>query len=174
MTIDENSGGKFRRRLTSWLVQIVVLIIAISLIHLWQIRDLAKGSAPPLSRKTLSGEWFNLEKQAEWPLLIHYWATWCPVCKLETGGIASLSEDYPVLTIAMESGSEADVARFLDAHRYHLPVINDPDGTLAAAWAVKGVPTSYIVDRDGRIRFSSVGYTFPLTLRIRLWLAGIW
>jgi peroxiredoxin len=174
MTIDENTGGKFWRRLTGWLVQIVVLLIAVFLIHLWQIRDLAEGAAPPLSGKTLKGEWFDLEKQTEWPLLIHYWATWCPVCKLETGGIASLSEDFPVVTVAMGSGSEADVARFLDEHHYHLPVINDPDGLLAAGWAVKGVPTSYIIDQDGRIRFSSVGYTLPMTLRIRLWMAGIW
>jgi peroxiredoxin len=174
MTIDENTGGKLRRRLINWLVQIVVLIIAVFFIHLWQIRDLAEGSAPALAGKTLDGVWFNLEKHTEWPLLIHYWATWCPVCKLETRGVASLSEDFPVLTIAMESGSDADVARYLDEHHYHLPVINDPDGALAAAWIVKGVPTSYIVDRDGRIRFSSVGYTFPLTLRLRLWLAGIW
>ncbi|MEW8083976.1 MAG: hypothetical protein AB2823_00275 [Candidatus Thiodiazotropha endolucinida] len=54
------------------------------------------------------------------------------------------------------------------------PVINDPDGKLASAWRVTGVPTSYIIGRDGRVRFSSVGYTLPLTLRMRLWLAEIW
>jgi peroxiredoxin len=170
----ESMGAKLRRRFKGWFMQLAILIIALSLIHLWQTRDLAEGYAPSLSGQTLNGKRFDLEKQTEWPLLIHFWATWCPVCKLETGGIASISEDYPVVTVAMESGSEGTVASFLDKHHYQLPVINDPDGALATAWAVTGVPTSFIVTRDGRIRFSSVGYTFPMTLRIRLWLAGIW
>jgi thiol-disulfide isomerase/thioredoxin len=174
MSREENMGGKYQRRLKGWFVQLLVLIMTLFLIHLWQTRNLVEGHAPSLSGQTLHGEWFDLEKQTEWPLLIHFWATWCPVCKFETGGIASMSEDYPVVTIAMQSGSKQDVARFLDEHHFHLPVINDPDGVLADTWAVTGVPTSFIVDRGGRIRFSSVGYTLPVTLRIRLWLTGIW
>lgn len=167
-------GGKLGRRLRSGLVHLAVLITAVTLIHLWQTRNLAQGSAPSLTGQTLQGEWFDLERQTEWPLLVHFWATWCPVCKLETGDIASMSGAYPVVTVAMTSGSEGEVARFLRERQYHLPVINDPDGVIAAAWGVTGVPTSYIVDRNGRIRFVSVGYTLPMTLRIRLWLTGIW
>ena len=63
---------------------------------------------------------------------------------------------------------------FLDQQKLQLPVINDSDGSLAAAWGVTGVPTSYIVDGEGRIRFTSVGFTLPLTLRMRLWLTEIW
>jgi peroxiredoxin len=74
----------------------------------------------------------------------------------------------------MQSGSESDVSQFLKQHQLQIPVINDPDGKLAATWRVRGVPTSFIVGSDGRIRFSTVGYTFPLTLHVRLWLAEIW
>jgi thioredoxin-related protein len=51
-------------------------------------------------------------------------------------------------------------------------VINDPDGALAAAWGVRGVPTFFVVDSQGMIRFREVGYTTGLGLRWRLWLVG--
>ncbi|MES9970604.1 MAG: protein disulfide oxidoreductase [Candidatus Thiodiazotropha sp.] len=148
--------------------------MAVYLIHLWQTRDLVEGVAPALSGQTLQGERFDLSKQTQWPLLVHFWATWCPVCKFESGGIASLSQNYPVVTVAMQSGSDRELREFLDQRELQLPVISDSDGSLAAAWAVKGVPTTYIIDADSRIRFTSVGYTLPLTLRIRLWLTEIW
>jgi hypothetical protein len=74
----------------------------------------------------------------------------------------------------MQSGSEGDVSQYLKQHHVQIPVINDPDGKLSGAWRVRGVPTSYIVGSDGRIKFSTVGFTYPLTLRMRLWLAEIW
>jgi peroxiredoxin len=174
MSTGEPTGNSLTRRLLSWLGQIALVVILLFLLHLWQTRNLVEGDAPPLTGQTLSGVRFELAKQTEWPLLVHFWATWCPVCKLETGGIVSLSQDYPVVTVAMQSGSEKDVRQFLDQEGFQLPVINDSDGSLAAAWGVSGVPTSYVVDQDGRIRFTSVGYTLPLTLRMRLWLTEIW
>ncbi len=79
-----------------------------------------------------------------------------------------------MVTVAMQSGSENDVTEFLRQNQLRFPVINDPDGKLSSAWRVTGVPTSYIIGGDGRVRFSSVGFTLPLTLRMRLWLAEIW
>jgi thiol-disulfide isomerase/thioredoxin len=153
---------------------VLSLLLVLYLIHLWQTRDHIEGNPPALSGYTLQGEWFDLANQTEGPLLIHFWATWCPVCRLESGGIESLSRDYPVVAVAMQSGSEGDVSLYLKQHQAQIPVINDPDGKLANAWRVRGVPTSYIVGSDGRIKFSTVGFTFPLMLRMRLWLAEIW
>ncbi|MEW8027200.1 MAG: protein disulfide oxidoreductase [Candidatus Thiodiazotropha sp.] len=170
----ENRYNKSGSRLASRIIGVFTLFIAVILIHFWQTRDLAEGSAPALSGYTLQGEWFDMDKQAEWPLLVHFWASWCPVCKIESEGIESLSKDYPVVTVAMQSGSESDVTNFLKQQQLQIPVINDPEGKLAGAWRVRGVPTSYIIGRDGKVRFSSVGFTLPLTLRMRLWLAEIW
>jgi hypothetical protein len=52
-----------------------------------------------------------------------------------------------------------------------LPVISDPQGGIANTWGVKGVPTTFILDGEGKIRFVEVGYTTGLGLRARLWLA---
>ncbi|MES9827686.1 MAG: protein disulfide oxidoreductase [Candidatus Thiodiazotropha sp.] len=174
MSVPESRPTNTGRRLASRIISAAALLLGLSLIHLWQTRDLAEGPAPALSGHTLQGEWLDIGKFRERPLLVHFWASWCPVCKVESGGIESLSKDYPVVTVAMQSGSENDVTEFLRQNQLRFPVINDPDGKLSSAWRVTGVPTSYIIGRDGGVRFSSVGFTLPLTLRMRLWLAEIW
>lgn len=174
MSARNDRGDKRVRRLASRILSLTALLTAVILVHLWQTRDLVEGSAPVLSGQTLQGEWFDLDSQTQRPLLIHFWASWCPVCKLERGGIESLSRGFPVITVAMQSGSDTEVTRVIEQDQLQFPVINDPQGKLASSWRVRGVPTSYIVGGDGKIRFSSVGYTLPMTLRLRLWLAEIW
>ncbi|MEW8508076.1 MAG: protein disulfide oxidoreductase [Candidatus Thiodiazotropha sp.] len=174
MSAAKNRQGTPRKRLLARFTTLLSVVVALMLIHFWQTRGLADGHAPALSGQTLEGEWFDLRHQGERPLLVHFWASWCPVCKLESGGIASLAMDYPVVSVAMQSGSESEITEFLRQNQLQLPVINDPNGKLAAAWRVSGVPTSYIIGGDGRVKFSSVGYTLPFTLRARLWLAEFW
>jgi thiol-disulfide isomerase/thioredoxin len=162
------------KRALSRVLGVGVMLIVVILVHRWQTRNLVEGSAPALSGQTLQGAWFNLDDRPQRPVLIHFWADWCPVCKLERGAIESLSKDYPVVSVAMHSGSNSEVSRLIEQDQLRFPVINDPQGRLAMAWRVRGVPTSYIVGSDGNVVFSSVGYTFPMTLRLRLWLAEIW
>jgi peroxiredoxin len=50
-------------------------------------------------------------------------------------------------------------------------VAADPDATIAGQWGVAAVPTSFVLDPEGRIRFSVVGYTTEVGLRVRLWAA---
>lgn len=129
---------------------------------MWQQRDVVTGSAPPLPGVT----W---HKQ---PTLVHFWATWCPVCRAEQGLIEALSKDYPnTITVAMQSGNDAAVSQFMREQSLSFPVINDTGGKISQAWGVRGVPASFIVDAAGQIRFVEIGYTTGLGLRLRLWLA---
>ncbi|MCU7885344.1 MAG: protein disulfide oxidoreductase [Candidatus Thiodiazotropha sp. (ex Lucinoma annulata)] len=174
MPIEEKNGARLGRRVLGWTLQGLGLLIVVFLIHLWQTRDLVEGAAPTLIAETLQGELFDLEGQAEWPLLVHFWASWCPVCRLESDTIQAVSKDYPVVTVAMQSGSKSDISNYLKKNQLQFPVINDPTGDLSMAWHVRGLPTSYIIGSDGEIRFVSVGYTPQILLRMRLWLAKVW
>jgi len=104
-------------------------------------------------------------------VLVYFWASWCPVCRLEQGSVSALLRDHPVVTVAMQSGSAAEVSGYLREHGLDWPVINDPDGALAARWGVRATPTFFVVDRERAIRFREVGYTSGPGLRLRLWLA---
>ena len=105
-------------------------------------------------------------------MLIHFWATWCPICKMEENSIASISKDYKVITVAMNSGTDKKVSAFLKQQGLTFPVVNDENGAIAERFGVRVVPTSFIIDSNGIIKFTEVGFTTELGLRARLWLAG--
>jgi thiol-disulfide isomerase/thioredoxin len=153
-------------------VEALILVIVIVGIRAWQQRDVVSGATPALAGSLLDGSAYVLPERR--PVLVHFWATWCPVCSAEQGSIQSVSQgDYEVVTVAMQSGSPADVARHMARQRLDFPVLNDADGRISAAWGVHAVPASFIVDRDGQIRFVEIGYTTEIGLRLRLWLAAI-
>jgi len=72
----------------------------------------------------------------------------------------------------MQSGDAAAVAKHLRERELGFAAIVDADGSTAADWQVRGVPTHFIVDSGGNIRFRLVGYTTELGLRVRLWWAA--
>lgn len=155
---------------------VVLLFVAvIGGIRTWQQRDMASGPAPALQGTTLAGLPYALPSHPDHPVLVHFWATWCPVCRAEQGSIAAIAHDHPdaVVTVAMQSGAPETVASHMREQGIVFPVVNDPDGNLARAWGVHAVPASFIVAPDGEIRFIEVGYTTEIGLRLRLWLAGI-
>lgn len=151
-----------------------MLVTILAAVHWYQARPLADGSAPPLAGPAIAGgDWIDLAAPVDGPRLVHFWATWCPICKLEEGSIAALSRNHDVVTVAMQSGSGDEIERYLDERGLDLRTIADPHGEIAARWGVKAVPASFIIDRDGRIRHRLAGYTTGIGLRIRLWLARI-
>ncbi len=150
-----------------------MLLVLILGIRAWQQSGTASGPAPALAGELLDGKPVALAAFAGKPVLVHFWATWCPICRAEQGSIDALARDVPVITVAMQSGSRAEVIQFLRKETLSFPVLNDPDGVLAAQWGVRAVPASFIVDGAGQIRFLEIGYTTGVGLRLRLWLAGL-
>ncbi|MCK7580215.1 MAG: protein disulfide oxidoreductase [Chromatiales bacterium] len=132
----------------------------------------SKGRRRRWQAPLLNGASFDLAaSSASRPVLVYFWASWCPVCRLEQGSVSALLRDHPVVTVAMQSGSAAEVSGYLREHGLDWPVINDPDGALAARWGVRATPTFFVVDRERAVRFREVGYTSGPGLRLRLWLA---
>ena len=103
-------------------------------------------------------------------MLVHFWASWCPVCELEQDSIQSISNDYPVISVAMQSGNDLEVTAYMEENKLSFPTIVDEHGILAKQFGVRGVPTSFILSPGGKIAFSEIGYTTEIGLRTRLWL----
>lgn len=149
----------------------LLLVVAVFLaVRAWQQRTLAEGPAPALQAEGLDGSRIDLAASGGQPTLVYFWATWCPVCRIEQGSIESVADDYRVISIALQSGSAVEVAKYLHEHQLRVPVINDPDGAIAARWGVRATPTLFVIDGDGQIRFREVGLTSTPGLRLRLWL----
>jgi peroxiredoxin len=160
-----------KRHWPKWLWNILLIALAIGVVQWWQTRELPAGPAPPLAGRLLDGRWVDLREYRGTPLLVHFWATWCPICRAEQGTISSLAEDVPVLTVATGSGDAAQLSKYLEENRLGFPVLLDESGELARRWKIVGVPASFVIDPRGDIVAAAVGYTTEIGLRLRLWLA---
>ena len=68
------------------------------------------------------------------PVVLHFWGTWCPVCRAEASNIDKLARSYEVISVAVNSGSSKEVQSYMRKHKLHYRVINDPDGRLASQY----------------------------------------
>ncbi len=100
--------------------------------------------------------------------IIHFWATWCPTCKLEAPNIERIQKDVHLITIAVNSGSDQELTDFMTQEGYSYPVVNDREGELAKRFDVGVFPTTFIYDKNARLKFSEVGYSTTLGLKARV------
>ncbi len=167
---DKNKTNRPRWR--RWAIDIALVFLVVFAVQAWQTRSMPVGKAPPLQGSLLAGQKVSLQDYRGKPVLVHFWATWCPVCRTEEGNIRNVAKDYQVLSIAMTSGSADEVSQYMRENGLDFPVLVDESGLLSVVWGVRGVPSSFIIDADGQIRHLAVGYTTELGLRFRLWLAS--
>jgi thiol-disulfide isomerase/thioredoxin len=167
MSVRTHRGG-WRRRGLQGLALLSILLI----VQVFQTRHVARGTAPPLTGTLLSGDVLQWPPQTGQPRLVHFWASWCPVCEWEHGTVERIAGDYPVIGVAYDTASPAELRAYLQTRGIRYPVLVDADGSRARKYGVRAVPTSFVLDGDNRIRFVTVGYTTEWGLRARLWWAG--
>jgi len=107
------------------------------------------------------------------PLLVHIWATWCPICKAEADNIQRLSKYYEVITVAVNSGANDEIKNYLRENKLSYKVINDKNGKIAQDFNVVVYPTTFIYDSEKNLVFSEVGYTSSFGLFIRMWWVSL-
>ncbi|MBU0631607.1 redoxin domain-containing protein [bacterium] len=129
---------------------------------------------PSFIATTIEGKTFDssLHVKSDKPLLIHFWATWCPTCKMENSTIDSLSKKFEVITIVENSGDEEKIREFLKEKELSFQVINDNNGNIASLFKVAGFPTTFIYNKNGILEFSEVGYSSYITLYLKLLYAN--
>jgi thiol-disulfide isomerase/thioredoxin len=155
-------------------INLLLFVVLIAGVRAWQQRDMAGGTAPALHGALLDGQSYTLRATPGQPVLVHFWASWCGICRSEQSSIAAIARDNPhVITIAMQSGVPQEVQGYMQQQGIAFSVVNDPDGSIAKNWGVHAVPASFIIDGKGEIRFVEVGYTTEIGIRVRLWLAGL-
>jgi len=158
------------QRIKSWGITLLLAVMVFSALSAWKSKDMLLGPAPVLAGYDFKGQLMTHEPKDE-TTLIYFWATWCPICGFTISSIASIAEDYPVITVATTSGSEEEIATYLAQKNIRLPLMMDDSGDLGRHWGVTGVPAIFIVDSKGQITHRSLGYASELGLRARLLLA---
>jgi thiol-disulfide isomerase/thioredoxin len=110
----------------------------------------------PFELPDMQGHLVRLADLRGRPVLINIWATWCSPCREEMPSMDALYKDYSVkglaiVAIATDAGGEAVVAPFMQAHGLTLPVLLDPQNMVGTQLQVPGIPTSYLLDKQGRV-----------------------
>jgi thiol-disulfide isomerase/thioredoxin len=164
-----------RRRWPRLAAEIGIVVLAVLAIQWWQARDVPQGPAPEFTAPMADG---GIGSLAGWRAAhpgrtvgIYFWADWCPICRAQQGSVDALRADWPVLTVAMQSGDAAAVAKVLRERGLDWPAVIDADGRIAARYGLHGVPALVVVDGRGEIRSVTVGYTTGPGMRLRLWRA---
>jgi thiol-disulfide isomerase/thioredoxin len=89
-------------------------------------------------------------------MVINFWATWCAPCVAEMPSLSALSKllapsDIAVLPLSSDRGGVNAVSRWFQDHNVSgLPILTDPKGEAARAFGSRGIPTTVVVDRQGR------------------------
>ena len=126
-----------------------------------EIRPWKGGATPPLAGATLEGGHVDLAAFKGRVVLVNFWATWCDPCRAEMPSFERLrarlhGRPFEVLTVNYGE-MPPRIRAFMERQRLSLPVLLDQDKEAAAAWHAGGLPMTFLVDAQGRIRYSAFG-----------------
>lgn len=121
-----------------------------------------RGTAPEIRVATLAGERIGPEDLAGRVVVLNFWATWCGPCRVEMPWLQKLHERYAeqglvVLGLATDAAGRAPVERFLAERGITYPVAMADDAIVRDFGGIRGIPTTFIIDRAGVIRHRVVG-----------------
>ena len=128
--------------------------------------DLDSSQLPTATVELVDGSSYTLKKGK--PVIVHFWATWCPTCKLEAANIERVSKKYEVLTVAVNSGDDEKITLYLREKGLSFRVVNDREGSWAQTFRVQAFPTTFIYNAKGELKFTEVGYTTTAGLLARM------
>jgi peroxiredoxin len=123
------------------------------------------GSPVPQFKVTmLDGKLFDVAALKGKVIVLNLWATWCGPCKQEMPRLESevwknsKPTDFAMVAIAREETNDK-IAPFRKSNGYTFPMAADPDRSVFKRFASAGIPRTYVIGRDGVIKFQSLGYT---------------
>ncbi len=118
--------------------------------------------APDFTLKARSGENVRLAELVGQVVFVNFWASWCGPCRQEMPELNRLQQQFSplgftVLAINLDESPEP-AEKFLKRLTVDFPVLYDPENTVSQAYDVEAMPTSYLIDRDGNLRYLHKGY----------------
>ncbi|MEW5966342.1 MAG: TlpA disulfide reductase family protein [Pseudomonadota bacterium] len=119
--------------------------------------------APDLLAQDLAGATKTLADYRGKVVLLNFWASWCPPCLREMPSMERLRVKMtgrPLAVVALDSAeTRAEVDAFLAKMQVGFPILLDPDGSNTKRWKVFALPTTFLLDASGRIRYVLTGPT---------------
>jgi thiol-disulfide isomerase/thioredoxin len=158
-----------KKFLKEGIITLLLAFVIVNAVSYFRKPTLTFNTLPTLTIPMVDGGEFRTQAYHDKPLMIHFWATWCPACKLEISNFNTLAKEYNLITIAVQSGSNETLKNYMKERDLHFPLINDRQGVLAKKFSINAYPTTLIFDKEGKVAFSEVGYSSTWGLKLRMW-----
>lgn len=96
-------------------------------------------------------------------VFINFWATWCPPCRLEMPTMEEAYREHrsrglEILAISIDTGPKDVIRNFMQQYGLTFPVLLDPEGEVMHLYRLFSIPASFLIDKEGVIRFKELGY----------------
>ncbi|HAR36844.1 MAG TPA: hypothetical protein DCR87_08115 [Acidobacteria bacterium] len=130
-------------------------------------KKMISQAAPAFELKDLEGKTVKLADYQGRVVILDFWATWCGPCLGSFPGMKKLVEEYQkdssvafvfINTWQDEANKDQVVKEFLEKNQYPFYVLMDTEDKVVADYGVSGIPTKFIIDPKGKIRFKSIGF----------------
>ena len=114
--------------------------------------------APDFVLKDIHGKSISLKQFKGKPVLLNFWATWCGACKEEMPSMQKLHDaaknngGFHVIAISIDRFNFEKVNQYAQNLNLKFPVLLDPDRETRNAYFIRGLPTSYLIDSEGKLR----------------------
>jgi thiol-disulfide isomerase/thioredoxin len=167
-------GGAMLRQRQRWRLALILFLVGVFLALQWiasQPQKSAMAPPPPQSRRpftldftlpTLHGQTLQLSDLQGRVVLVNFWATWCHPCRTEMPSMNALYQAYhhqglEILAVASVPQGYEIVAPFVQDQMLTFPVLLDPGNVIGTRLPVQGLPTSYLLDKQGRVAALELG-----------------
>lgn len=120
-----------------------------------------KKPAPALLLPDMDGVKHDIRDYRGRPVIINFWATWCPPCRRELPSMNRAwkkIKDEGIAMLAVDVGEDEDtVFTFMADYPIDFTVLLDSSGDVSARWPLLALPTTFVLDREGRLVYQAIG-----------------
>jgi peroxiredoxin len=126
--------------------------------------------APTFELDTIAGESVNLADFRGQPVILNFWASWCPPCRAEMPDFQQAWQEYSdsdliILSVnATHQDTLPEIERFIELNDLAFPILLDTSGTVSSTYQIRALPTTFLIDREGVILKTLIGGPLPLSL----------
>jgi peroxiredoxin len=169
-----------------WQVAAIAVLAAFTIFITWRVKRLEKSvlsrtaasvmisrSAPEFTLAALNGNAVSLaDYRGKKTVVVSYWASWCGPCKVELPELREFYKRYhkadanfEILAISIDE-QKADAEKYAEAEKLPFPVLFDPQSKTAEAYSVEGIPTMFVIDKDGKIVHAHAGLEQAMQIQL--------